>query len=532
MKRNFFLTAFKILLVLSIFLIYSCGSKSANQETIKLSLPDNNPDSTVKVANYFFDELLDTSFYIEPKSNGDSRFNNLNFDSDEFNPDGIFTFRGGNLRNSPVRGELNYSPKKILRSWEFKTAQDSMSGKWGTWGGGAGWTGQPLVVNWKEEEIKSIDALKPEFKSRKSLKEIIQVSLSGRVYFIEFETGKATRAPLYIKNPIKGTPSIDCKNKEFLMVGQGVPHRGGFAWRCFDLKNNKLIHEEKMPNDFAYRSWGACDASPLIDYKTKNFIWPTESGVIYRGVLGTEKIDSISMFRYKSKDTKHQGLESSPSAIGNLAYFTDNGGNIFCLDVRTMKARWHYFNKDDSDASPAIQLKEGVPYIFVGNEVDKQGGEGIGALRKLNGLTGKLEWQYEKKCYSVTSPKTNNGGMLSTPCIGRNKAEHLVWTIFSRTPKGGKGVFVCLNINTGQLVYEIPLDNYSWVSPIALYDKSGNPYVYFPDVYGNVYLVDGLSGKIIYKEAMGYTFESSPIAWGNRIIQPARGNKICSFLIE
>ncbi|MFN6038738.1 MAG: hypothetical protein ACK452_09750, partial [Bacteroidota bacterium] len=182
--------------------------------------------------------------------------------------------------------------------------------------------------------------------------------------------------------------------------------------------------------------------------------------------------------------------------------------------------------------TPAIQMKDGVPYIFIGNEVDKQGSEGIGALRKLNGLTGKVEWQFEKKCFSRSEPKTNNGGMLSTPCIGKQKAENLVWTIFSLTTKNGGGLFVCLDINTGKLKYEIPMQNYSWVSPIAVYDNDGNPYVYFPDVGGNIYLVEGITGKMIYKESLGHIFESSPVAWGNRIIQPARGNKIFSFLIQ
>ena len=42
-------------------------------------------------------------------------------------------------------------------------------------------------------------------------------------------------------------------------------------------------------------------------------------------------------------------------------------------------------------------------------------GQGI----KNNGLTGKIEWEYERVCYNVTEPKTNNGGTLSTPAVGR-----------------------------------------------------------------------------------------------------------------
>jgi hypothetical protein len=322
-------------------------------------------------------------------------------------------------------------------------------------------------------------------------------------------------------------------HKDVLLVGQGIPHQGGFAWRSFNLKNNRKLHQEAMPSKFAYRSWGACDASPLIHGNSRTFFWPTESGVIYRGKLKVDGIDSIQQFRYKSKNMHHQGIESSPAAVGNLGYFTDNGGNVLCVDLTSMQTRWHFFNMDDSDASPVIQMKNNVPYVYVGNEVDKQGAKGLGGLRKLNGLTGKMEWKYEKTCYSVFVPKPTNGGMLSTPCMGKQRASHLIWTIMSNvSEKGMDGMFVCIDNDTGRPVYEIPLENYSWVSPIAVYDEKGNPYVYFSDVAGNVFLLDGLTGKTIYREFVGYVFESSPVAWNNRIIQPARGDRIFSLLIE
>ncbi|MFY8078430.1 MAG: hypothetical protein ACOVMJ_07560, partial [Flavobacteriales bacterium] len=174
----------------------------------------------------YFTSLVDTSFYIESKNDSIQNIQDLYFEIDEENPEGIFTFRGGNQRNSPVRGSLSFQPKKIIKSWSFQTAMDTLNGPFGYWGGGAGWTGQPLVVNWSKSEIAQLSNLNPTFLSKNELKEIIQISLSGKIYFLDFETGAETRPPLFIRNPIKGTPSIDPKNKDLLFVGQGIPHRG------------------------------------------------------------------------------------------------------------------------------------------------------------------------------------------------------------------------------------------------------------------------------------------------------------------
>jgi outer membrane protein assembly factor BamB len=287
-----------------------------------------------------------------------------------------------------------------------------------------------------------------------------------------------------------------------------------------------------MPSSFATRMWGASDASPLIDGKNKYFVWPTESGIIYRGNLSVQKVPVPEQYHYTFPDHPKQGIESSPAAYKNLGYFTDNNGNVFCIDLRNMSPKWHFFNTDDTDGSPVLEVDQGNPFIYVGNEVDLQGPTGKAYLRKLNGLNGKLEWEYERLCYNVTKPKTDNGGMLSTPVVGKGKVKGLIWTIFSRVDQYGRGSFVCLNTADGKVKYEIPMKSYSWVSPIALYDIEGNAYIYFSDVSGNIYLIDGYSGEIMFKKNLDYIFESSPIAIGNRIIQPARGNRILSFVVK
>ena len=61
----------------------------------------------------YFNTLIDTTFNIESKDSSVRNIQNLYFEIDEENKDGIFTFRGGNQRNSPVRGEISFQPKKI-----------------------------------------------------------------------------------------------------------------------------------------------------------------------------------------------------------------------------------------------------------------------------------------------------------------------------------------------------------------------------------------------------------------------------------
>ena len=125
--------------------IYSC-----NNTPTQAPPPKEEKIVVEKKEIVYFKDSIDSTFQLEPLDTSVAVIENLYFDRDEENPEGIFTFRGGNQRNSPIRGKVNSKPKSIRIDWEFKTAIDSMRGNVGYWGGGAGWTGQPLVVNWKK----------------------------------------------------------------------------------------------------------------------------------------------------------------------------------------------------------------------------------------------------------------------------------------------------------------------------------------------------------------------------------------------
>lgn len=440
----------------------------------------------------------------------------------------ILTFRGGFQRGNPAIGTLSSQPDTMNIAWQFSTAVDTLKGKYGYWGGGAGWTGQPLLVHWTAEECATISGLHEAFQARNmDLIEVVQVSLSGRVYFIDLESGRETRQPILISNPIKGTPSID-PSKRYLLVGQGIPHRNGFHLRCYDLRSGQLLMQEATPSAFAYRKWGASDASPLFT-KDGKFVWPTESGALYFGETDGSRPPHLYQARYKVRNHSKLGTESSPSGIGNLLYFTDNGGSVVCVDFRSMQPRWNYQGGDDMDATPVVDLEQSVPYVYVGNEVDKQGTRGISTFTKLNGLTGEVVWSATKPCNSSFGDRPNNGGILSTACIGTGNLSSFVWTVFSKVDSSHSGRLVCYNKSDGSIHYEVPLSSYTWVSPLLIRGKSGKGYIYLSDVGGNVYIIEADTGSIVLKQNYGVTFESSPIAWNNRIVQPARGSRVFCF---
>lgn len=447
---------------------------------------------------------------------------------------GIFCFRGNARRNHPTRGTLSGKPDKITLDWVFTTDYDARLTEFGVWGGGSGWTGQPLLIRWPEEKRRKLAGILPEFASNKQFCEVIVGSLCGNIYFLDFETGKATRPHMSIGNPIKGTVSVDPRMTGLMTVGQGIPNGGRFGAYLFDLFTGRETGYRSGMDPQSRRLWGAHDSNPLIDPKSGYLIWPAENGQVYKSELTAGfGFGRQQKFNYLIAKHPQPGLEASFGAYKNLGFFGDNGGNIFCLDLTTMHPVWVADNIDDTDASLVVEEENGRPFLYVGNEVDKQGATGNAYIRKVDGLTGKEVWKVRRTCSgTAVGGRANSGGVLATVLPGKKKASGLVFGIFSRVGHTMAGEFVAIDRTTGREIYTIPMNAYSWASPIDLYDGEGNAYLFFTDVYGTIYLVEGLSGKVLYREKTSYIFESSPVAWDNRIVVGTRGKTILSFIVE
>ncbi len=458
----------------------------------------------------------------------------INFSTDYNDVAGIFCFRGNPQRTRASFGELNKKPISFRLDWEFTTAEDNRVTELGCWKGGSGWTGQPLYVEWPETLANQLFGVKKEFIKEGKLCEFVQGSLCGNIYFLDPVTGKETRPYLSIHNPIKGTVSIDPRMNGLLYVGQGIKNGERIGAYVFNMFTGKEIFFRVGLDPHARRQWGAYDSNPLIDISSGHWFHPAENGQIVKTLVANNtKIPRGTAFNYGSKKHKDLGIESSFGAYKNYGFFGDNGGNVFCLNLTTLQPFWYLDNYDDTDVAMVIDLQESQPYLYIGNEVDKQGPKGWAHIRKINALNGSEVWSIKRECVGTTvGGRVNSGGVLASIVTGKKKASNLVFGIFSRIKNSLKGELVALDKTSGKVVYSFEIPNYSWATPVDIYDKNGNAYLFFTDVFGGIYLMEAVSGKIIHQSKMPVVWESSPICVGNRIVVGARGNKIYSFLIE
>ena len=420
----------------------------------------------------------------------------------------------------------------MVVKWAIKTKPT------GSWGGGAGWTGQPVVAEWPDSILKEMNVF-DEFKTQDTFMEVIVGSLDGHIYFLDLATGRNSRSPINIKNPIKGSVAIDPRGLPLLYAGQGINVEKQFGFRIFSLLDQSLLHFINGRDPFAFRSWAAFDGAALINPKNDRMVLGGENGLIYNIKLNT-RLDSATRclaiapqelkYRYKTGPSHQQGIENSVAAFQDKIYFADNHGYIQCLSLVTMKPVWILQNHDDTDATIVIKPECGVPFLYTGNEVDKQGKKGFSYLKKINGNTGETVWERKFACLTVLGEHPVNGGMLSTPVVGRMKGTGKIIFSLSRYNGLNKGLLVALDQMTGQTLYEIALDNYAWSSPLDLYDKEGNMYIFLADSGGNVMLFDGDNGALIHQRKVADLFEASPVAFDNMIVIPSRPNKI--FCIE
>lgn len=437
---------------------------------------------------------------------------------------GILTFRGNSFRTSPSYGTISAHSSSLEKLWSFRTSYLN-------WGGGCGWTGQPLIIKWPNE-IKSIMNLNDEFKNKNDFVEVICASLDGKVYFLDLDTGQQTRKPINTHNVIKGTPSLDPRGYPLLYVGQGLNTTGQIGYRIYNLITGELLYFINGSDKLAFRNWGAFDGSPLINGESDTLILGGENGILYILKLNTKfdihnKIISVSpetiKYRYKSTDTFELGIENSVAAYKNLIYFADNTGTIQCVDLNSLQPVWSFFNTDDTDATLTLSIEDGFPYIYTGNEVDKQGSSGTCYLRKLDALTGDLIFEYPVHAYSIIGSNPINGGMLSTNIVGKNDIDNLCIFTIARYKNMNSGLIIALNKNTGKEVWRYEMPYYAWSSPVDIYDSNGKSYIIQCDSVGNMFLIEGSTGKILNKINLGSNIEGSPAVYKNTVILGTRG---------
>ncbi|MDR1118589.1 MAG: hypothetical protein LBL01_04770, partial [Bifidobacteriaceae bacterium] len=134
---------------------------------------------------------------------------------------GVLTFRGGNYRSGGAYGAAKVEDKKLTVEWRHPIhAVDSFDGTWY----GAGWTGQPLLVQWPAEARAAMGFAEP-FASDPESVEVLYPVFEGLIHRLDLKTGAVTKPPIEGSCPFKGTGSVDPRGYPLLYAGQGLPDR-------------------------------------------------------------------------------------------------------------------------------------------------------------------------------------------------------------------------------------------------------------------------------------------------------------------
>ncbi len=453
----------------------------------------------------------------------------INFDLPEryTELEGVITFRGDNYRTGAAYGTADITNKKLTKLWTQSTS--GLSDTDGTYWSGSGWTGQPLIVKWPEATRKNMSAMYDWAREKEDLVEVIYATLDGHVYFYELTTGEYTREPLNLGFNYKGAGALDPRGYPILYVGSGVDSINGKSRvKVVNLIDNSVMFEFGHNETFANRGWHMFDSSPLVSADTDQLIYPGENGILYIIHLNTKyneqtgelSVDPDNIVKWKYNGTRSGsqywlGIESSAAIINNYAFLADNGGNLMCLDLNTLKLVWVQDILDDTNCSPVVDVEDGHPYIYISTSFHygwRSYSTAAIPIFKIDAETGEIVWRTDYTCYTV---QDLSGGVQGTIAVGKNKLSDMIFVPVARTPGASSGTLVALKKDTGEKVWEKETSMYSWSSPVDFYDSNGNGYLIYCNSGFNMFLIDGKTGETLDYMNLGGNIEASPAMYGN-----------------
>lgn len=460
----------------------------------------------------------------------------INFDLPEryTELEGIVTFRGDNFRSGAAYGTASVSSKTLTKVWSKSTS--GLSDTDGTYWSGSGWTGQPLIVKWPEATRKNISAMYDWAREKEGLVEVIYATLDGHVYFYELTSGEYTRDPLNLGFNYKGAGALDPRGYPILYVGSGVDSVNGRSRvKVVNLIDNSVMFEFGHNETFANRGWHMFDSSPLVSAETDQLIYPGENGILYIIHLNTKyneqtgelSVDPDNIVKWKYNGVRSGsrywlGVESSAAIINNYIFLADNGGNLMCLDLNTLKLVWVQDVLDDTNCSPVVDVEDGHPYIYISTSF-YYGWRSYSTAEipifKIDAETGEIVWRTDYTCYTV---QDLSGGVQGTIAVGKNKLSDMIFVPVARTPGASSGTLAALKKDTGEVIWEKETSMYSWSSPVDFYDADGNGYLLYCNSGFNMFLIDGKTGEQLDYMNLGGNIEASPAMYGNYAVVGTR----------
>jgi len=372
--------------------------------------------------------------------------------------------------------------------------------------------------------------------------------MDGYIYFLNLVSGEATRDPLYLGFTFKGAGALDPRGYPLMYVGAGYDSTKGRA-RVFIINLLDLSVLYTFGNDDSFSLRGNLsyfDSSALVDAETDTLIYPGENGILYLIHLNTSydaeagtisiNPDSIVKWHYQgvrsSTSSYWLGMEDSAAIYKGYLFISDNGGNLMCLNLHTLELVWVQDVLDDTNTTPVLSMEDGHLYLYTSTSFRlgwRSSSSATVPVWKIDAETGEIVWQKDYTCYTEDGV---SGGVQSTIAPGRENVSDRLYVTVARTGSQYGGVLACLDKNTGEVLWEHSA-TYAWSSPLCVYSTTGSGKVLYCDCSGQMYLLDGVSGEVLYTKTLSNgAIEASPAAYGSYVVIGTRAGKIWGLQLK
>ena len=454
---------------------------------------------------------------------------------------GVLTFRGGPLRQNAAYGtvEVEQEQLSVIRGVRTSKLDNTYTG--------FGYGSQPLIVKWYKN-IREIMNIEDASRNTTAMKEVIVPSDDGKIYFYDLDTQAYSRQPIEVGFPMTATASVNPYGYPLLYVGQSMEkvasYSGVMGLRIYNLINQKLLDFVTSKDDAALGKDDAVNSSALVETDSDTVIYTSENGLLYTVSMNTyfglddaEVVVSPEKAAYgytSSVRNASQGITGSVAAYGDYVYYGDDSGVLQCVDLNTMQPVWAISLGDSIMATPALECDDdGNVSLYIGTTINRTERSGQVRLMKINALTGETIWECQSEITGKYASKPAKeglyAGLMASPLVGDGEINDLVVFNVNRVVIDGgetSAVVYALDKETGEEVWNQPLDVESVSSPIGLYQKDGKSYIVMGDEGGTLRLMDGFSGMTISTLSLGSAIKSSPAAYGNQIVVGTTGGML------
>ena len=455
---------------------------------------------------------------------------------------GVLTFRGDNFRRNAAYGTAEVEKQQLSVLWQVPLGSLKTDDNGTLYG--VGWTGQPAIVKWTKEVREGMN-LYDEKKATSKLREVIFGAQDGKIYFLDLTDGSATRDPINVGYPLKGSVSIDSMDRPLLAVGQGIsklPNKTGsiglHIYNLVDGKEAYFLNGRKSNSQVQYSTNGAFDGTALFLNNNRDvdaLIVAGENGLLYtldlnsKFVYPSERLDpdavlsmsikpTVLYLRTKANAEKDAlvSVESSVAMYDQYIYMADAYGVIRCVDSDTMKTVWAMDGGDNIDAAMALDMdNETSVSLYTGNTAyNRLGSKKEVTIRRMNALTGETLWTYSIKC---DYDKNQLSGCKASPVIGQNSISDLVYFTVNKVSGGGSKL-LALDKQTGRLVWEYAMKDESISSPVAVYNEKGAAWIIQGDEGGNLTMLNARTGAVKSTINLGGPIEASPAVYKDYLV--------------